>query len=111
MFITSTWYVAICTHNQLIITRKMLQEMSWSTVQLFISCFSACAAALTGAPSQEQHLGAGQETLSLNSVAQWKIKTGRMKERNANNRRLVTLTASARPELFFYRPLRRPFQG
>lgn len=43
-------------------------------VQLLLSCFPACAAALTAAPSGEQHLGAGQERLSLNSVAQWEIK-------------------------------------
>lgn len=69
MFITSTWYVAICTHNQLIITSKVLQEMS-------VQCGSA-APQLTAALSGTSGYWRGESQLELSGTAE---KKGRKKE-------------------------------
>lgn len=98
MFITSTWYEAICSHNQLIITSKVLQEMS---VQ-----YGSAALQLTAALSGTSGFWPGESQLELIGTVE-KIK----EERNPNRWVLVGLTASARLGLFFYRPSQRPRQA
>lgn len=62
MFITSTWYEAICSHNQLIITSKVLQEMS---VQ-----YGSAALQLTAAPSRTSGFWPGESQLELSGTVE-----------------------------------------
>lgn len=82
--------------NQLIITSKALQEMPYSTVQLLISWFSVCAAALTWDPSPE-HIWVLPRVLNSGARFRWqRYKRTWRRAAHIPHRVLVTLTASPR---------------